>query len=109
MTMWYLWKERSGRIFCDKSNNIEKVWQKVKDNLLSSIRSMQWHDEDKLIPTEKIHIMKIWGIDKTQMVEFYWRDRIIKPSSPNFWLAPPPQVFKLNFDGASMGNPGDVG
>ena len=83
MTMWCLWKERNGRIFRDKSNNIEKVWQMVKDNLLSSIRSMQWHDEDKLIPADETHIMEIWGIDRTQMAGFHWCDKIIKPSSPN--------------------------
>ena len=41
MIMWCIWKERNGRIFRDKSNCIEKVWQMVRDNLLSSIRSMQ--------------------------------------------------------------------
>ena len=65
MTMWFLWKERNGKIFHDKSNIIEKVWQMVKDNLLSSIRSMQWHGEDKLIPADETHIMEFWGIDKT--------------------------------------------
>ena len=40
MTMWCLWKERNGRIFRDKRNNIEKVWKTMKYNLLSSIRIM---------------------------------------------------------------------
>ena len=83
MTMWCLWKERNGRIFRDKSNNIENLWKTVKDNLLSTIRSMHWHDQDKLISAEEIHITNHWGLDKTQVAGLYWRDKIIKPSSPN--------------------------
>ena len=31
------------------------------------------------------------------------------PSSPSSWSPPPPQVYKLNFNGASKGNSGPVG
>ena len=70
---------------------------------------MQWHDEDKLIPADEMHIGEFWGLDKSQMDALRKRDRILQPSSPNFWSAPPPQVFNLNFDGASRGNQGDTG
>ena len=35
----------------------------------------------------------------------YW-DKLCIPSSPTMWLTPPLGVFKLNFNGASHGNPG---
>ena len=44
MAMWCLWKEQNARIFRDQHKDVETVWRMVKDNLLSSIWSMQWHD-----------------------------------------------------------------
>ena len=80
----------------------------VRGNLLSSIRSMQWHNKDKLIPADEVHIGEFWGLDKSQMDGIHKRDRILCSSSLNFWSTPPPQVFKLNFDRASRGNPRDA-
>ena len=90
MIMWCIWKERNVRIFRDKHNCIEKVWHMVRDNLLSSIRSMQWHDEDKLIPADEVHIREFWGVDKTQLDGIHKHDRILQPSSPTYWSRPPP-------------------
>ena len=109
MIMWCIWKESNGRIFREKCSSIEKVSQMVRDNLLSSIRCMQWHDKDKLIPANEIHVGEFWRLDKSQLDGLHKHDRILKPSSPNSWSPPPPQVFKLNFDGFSKGNPRDVG
>ena len=53
MAMWCLWKERNAQIFRDQRKDVEAVWKMVKDNLLSSIRCMQWHDQDKIIPREE--------------------------------------------------------
>ena len=50
MAMWCLWKEKKARIFRYQHRDSEAVWNMVKDNLLSSIWSMQWHDQDKIIP-----------------------------------------------------------
>ena len=70
---------------------------------------MQWHDKDKVIPTDEIHVGKFWGLDKSQLDGLRKRDRILHPSSPKSWSLSPPLVFKLNFDGASRGNPGAAG
>ena len=56
----------------------------VRENLLSSIKSMQWHDEDKLIPVDEIHVGEFWGLDKMQMEGLRLRDKILQPSSPKF-------------------------
>ena len=107
--MWCIWKEWNGRILWDKRFILDKVWQTMWENLLSSIRSMHWHDEDKLIPTDEIHVGKIWGLDKSQLDGLRKCDRILHPSSPKSRYLPPPMVFKLNFDGASRGNLGAAG
>ena len=70
---------------------------------------MQWHDEDKLIPADEIHVGEFWGLDKSQLDELCKHDRILHPSSPKSWSLPPPLVFKLNFYGTSRGNLGAVG
>ena len=109
MIMWCIWKERNVRIFQDKCSSLNKVWQLVRENLLSSIKSMQWHNEDKLIPVDENHVGKFWGLDKPQLDGLRKRDRILQPSSPKSWSLPPPLVFKLNFDGASRGKPSATG
>ena len=54
MAMWCVWKERNARIFCDLCKDMEVVWNMVQDNLLSSIRCMQWHEHDKIFPREEV-------------------------------------------------------
>ena len=109
MIMWCIWKEKNGRIFRDKLSSPDRVWQMVRENILSTIRSMQWHDEDKFIPADEIHVGEFWGLDKSQLDGLHKRDRILHPSSPKLWSPPPRLVFKLKFDGASRGNPGAAG
>ena len=46
---------------------IEEVWKTLVDNLLSTIRSMQWNDQDKIIPREESHVTDAWGLNKSQM------------------------------------------
>ena len=52
--MWCVWKERNARIFRGQSKNMEVVWNMLRDNLISSIRCMQWHKQDKVIPREEL-------------------------------------------------------
>ena len=67
MAMWCLWKEQKARIFRYQHRDSEAVWNMVKDNLLSSIWSMQWHDQDKIIPREEAQIAASWGLDSSLM------------------------------------------
>ena len=77
MIMWCIWKERNGRIFRDNRSSPDEVWKWVRKNLLSSIKSMQWHDEDKLMPTDEIHVEEFWGLDKPQLDGLRIRNRIL--------------------------------
>ena len=69
---------------------------------------MQWHDQDKIIPHEEAQIAKNWGRNRIMMDGLRRWDKICQPSSPNLWSAPPSEVFKLNFSGASRGNLGST-
>ena len=88
---------------------MDAVWNTVQDNLLSSIRCMQWHEQDKIFPWEELQIAENWGLNRPMLVALRYRDKLCLPSSPSIWSVPPPGVFKLNFDGASRGNPGPAG
>ena len=67
MEMWCIWKERNGRIFRDKRNDTNAVYKNLKENLLSMIQIMQWHDQDKIIPREESHVAESWGLNRSQM------------------------------------------
>ena len=109
MDLWCIWKERNGRIFKDRRHNVDYIWMTLHENLLSSIRSSQWDDEDKIIPREEIHVAANRGIDKSHMDGLRCRENICKLASPSLWSPPLARVFKLNFDGASRGNSGPPG
>ena len=67
MAMWCLWNEQKARIFRDQHRDSKAVWNMVKDNMLSSIWSMQWHDQDKIIHREEAQIAASWGLDSYLM------------------------------------------
>ena len=102
-------KERNARIFRDQCKDMEAVWNTVQDNLLSSIRCMQWHEQDKIFPREEVQIAENWGLNRLLIVALHYQDKLCIPSSPTIWSVPPLGVFKLNLDGVSRGNPGPAG
>ena len=93
----------------DRRLNVDDVWLILQENLLSPIHSKQRCDEDNIIPREESHVASNWGLDKVHMDRIRCKEKICKPSSPYLWSPPPPQVLKLNFDGASTSNLGLVG
>ena len=109
MAMWCVWKERNARIFRDQYKDMEAVWNTVQDNLLSSIRRMQWQEHDNIFPREEVQIAENWGLNRPLIATLHYRDKLCTPSSPTIWLVPPPGVFKQNLDGTSYGNPGPAG
>ena len=109
MAMWCIWKERNARIFRGLSKNPEEIWNTVQDNVIASIKCMQWSDQDMVPPKAEVHVAENWGLPNLAFASSLLRDKRCPPSSPSSWAAPPPGVFKLNFDGTSRGNPGKAG
>ena len=70
---------------------------------------MQWHEHDKIFPREEVRIAENWGLNRPAIQALHYQDKLCIPSSPAIWSVPPHGVFKLNFDGASRGNPGPAG
>ena len=87
---------------------MEEIWNVVQDSLLSSIKCMQWTKQDKFIPREEFRVAENWGLNNPIIESLSVHDKRCIPSIPFSWADPPPDVFKLNFDGASRRNPGQA-
>lgn len=69
----------------------------------------KWGSTDLRASLKETLILRNWGIRSIHA----FVGAIVKQTgggnSPNAWEPPPPNMFKLNFDGASKRNPGSAG
>lgn len=106
--MWTIWKERNRRIFKDDSVPLENIWKIIYQNIKETLLLHTWYEEDFPSLPQEQNIWSNWNLQ--------WNQEPIskgttppKGSSPEKWLPPPKHMIQLNFDGASKGNPGNVG
>ena len=106
--LWAIWKERNRRIFQDEHRNIDFS----KDNIITNIQQLiqtKCREESNEKPTARdLRILKIFRLEGTSNITVPRHKT--QPSSQNDkWQHPPEGGLKLNFDGASRGNPGMAG
>jgi hypothetical protein len=105
--LWKIWKERNRRIFNSVTRNWQEVWTTIHTNINETISLHPWTEQDL-----KAHKMKITSSEPgTKYHPTPERPMAAagRKTSPTHWEAPPTNFFKLNFDGASKGNPGPAG
>jgi hypothetical protein len=106
--VWNVWKERNRRIFKDKDLTRNKVWEIININMIESIGVIQWSAQDLQVEASEADIFKSWNLgfclNKNSLVVKVAKDHI-----QDYWTPPQEGFIKLNFDGASKGNPGSNG
>jgi hypothetical protein len=105
--LWQIWKERNKRIFHSKESTPELTWGKIAMLIKETVRSKNWQPKDKECNQEEQCTLQRWQLRLiNQLVIKAPKSQNISPTT---WTPPPTGFIKINFDGASKGNPGPAG
>jgi len=105
IVLWNVWKKRNHRIFKNKRSPLEETWSRIHRNIQETMALQVWTKEDLPSTDNEHNILVNWQLQLPQ-------DSLKISTSNNncknicYWKAPPKNSYKLNFDGASKGNPG---
>jgi hypothetical protein len=107
--VWQLWKERNMRIFHSQASTPSNIWSKIFENIQETICAQLWTQEDFPIEPHESLILSSWKLNLHNTPLSLNPHHSSISLSPSTWHCPPPGFCKLNFDGASKGNPGPAG
>jgi len=107
--LWMVWKERNRRIFQDKAKDLEIIWKRAVNLMRETILVEEWDAEDwKANQTEEV-ILNLLNLNY-EMVHHKKNNRqSMRTQKSDKFIYPRDNFIKLNFDGASKGNPGNTG
>jgi ribonuclease HI len=106
--LWKTWKERNKRLFRNISLPWQQCWRQCQRNILETLHLRKWSNADLTCSPSELPILRHWTpLPSLQALPS--PSPTIPPSSPSLWSPPPEDFVKLNFDGASKGNPGAAG
>jgi hypothetical protein len=105
--LWQIWKERNKRIFHSKDSTPGLTWAKIVTLIKETVRSKTWKLEDLKCNPEEHCILQNWQLSLINKL-------VIKaPKAKTSVQSLGPLLLtgfiKINFDGASKGNPGPAG
>lgn len=106
--MWTIWKERNRRVFTQETRSIDCA----KESILINVRQLV-QTKCKYDPTDKptgkyLRILKTFQLEAFSSCLPGGLNARTSSQTHN-WQPPPDACLKLNFDGASRGNPGIAG
>eukprot|EP00253_Pinus_taeda_P018718 PITA_18718 len=107
--LWMIWKERNHRIFQNSAMEPEVIWGKTIKLLRETILVDKWVGEDwKANPVEE-EILNRLNLKFEMVFHKLNPNHELRSKSPDKFCYPKENFIKLNFDGASKGNPGEAG
>jgi ribonuclease HI len=106
--LWKTWKERNKRLFRSISLLWQQCWHQCHRNILETLHFQNWSDTDLTNTPSDLSILRHWA--PLPSLKDLPSSPLTPPSSSSYFWSPLPEDFiKLNFDGASKGNPGAAG
>lgn len=105
---WTIWKERNRRVFQNEHRNIEHSQETLTQNIRQLILVKCRAEPDNQASARDLCILKAFKLEDGRSMGTTNCQQ--KPSTASIgWNRPPVGFLKLNFDGASRGNPGLAG
>lgn len=106
--IWNIWKERNRRIFKNKAREphliINQILKQLKESVKSILRTKPTNpplpQEIKILINLDLQAINPQGVKKDLRTLNTWE---------RSWQPPPQGFFKVNINGSSKGNPGEVG
>lgn len=105
---WTIWKERNRRIFLSEHENINHSLDTITQNVRQLILVRCKAEQDNQVSVRDLRILKAFKLENGRsMVTTNCQQ---EPNTTSIFQKRPPSGFlKLNFDGASRGNPALAG
>eukprot|EP00253_Pinus_taeda_P011292 PITA_11292 len=107
--LWMVWKERNRRIFQDKAKDSDIIWKRAVSLMRETILVEKWDVEDwKANHTEEM-ILNSLNLKYEMVYHKHGSRHSERVQNPDNFIYPRDNFIKLNFDGASKGNPSNAG
>lgn len=107
--VWETWKERNTRVFEGRARKPEEAWTRIYAHIKETLGLRKWDGQALKAGPEETRILRNWEITSIPKYLGTLRTRPKENESLDTWEPPPKDMFKMNFDGASKGNPGPTG
>jgi len=107
--LWNIWKERNQRTFQDIAQPLLHIWQRTIDNIRETILAENWSEEDWQAVGIEAYILQQLNLKPQMLYKGLWKYKDPKSTTEEHWSPPQSGFIKLNYDGASKGNPGQAG
>eukprot|EP00253_Pinus_taeda_P017898 PITA_17898 len=105
---WTIWKERNRRVFTEENRSIECAKESILINIKQLVQAKCKVDPNDKPTRKDLRILKIFQLEAFSSFPS-GGNRALTSSPLHSWQLPPEACLKLNFDGASRGNPGIAG
>lgn len=106
MIVWHIWKERNERIFREEYQSREETYKSIKFSIEEVVSGNIRNKTIRVYNASDKKMEERWAFKELYEVRIADKAKNRKKVR---WISPKKDWTKLNFDGASRGNPGKAG